>query len=767
MSNRLSASKARFLLVLSGLSILSACGGNTGSTQEIPTPTPAVTQVPNPTAEPDPTVPTSAPTEPTPSVPTSNPTTPALERKANTACVAPAEALTGEGDFRLVQAFPNLPALNGLMGLYQAPGDTSYWYALLRSGRVVRFSNNSAANTIETFIDISAQVRTSFEMGALGMAFHPQYATNGEFFISYNNSSDESVISRFRFSGSLPVTTNSESKVLTVQQPAQNHNGGHIAFGPDNYLYIGFGDGGGGGDTYGHGQNSASLLGAMLRIDVDNGNNYAIPPDNPFVGNDNFLPEIYAWGLRNPWRWSFDRETGELWVADVGQNRYEEIHIVDAGDNLGWPIMEGYHCYGSSSCNQNGLTLPVHEYDHSGGACSVTGGFVYRGTLSPALRGQYFYADYCTGEVFGLKRDGDEFISRLVGPTNNNVASLAQGLDGEVYVLSYSGGEGNGIYRIAYGDPNDNTVPDRLSETGCFSDTSSLETADAVVAYTLKSKLWSDGAEKSRFFAIPDGTTIGVESDGDFSFPTGSVLIKNFFNGNDILETRLLMHHTNGWAGYSYEWLPDNSDALLLSDAKQIDTPEFVHYFPSPSQCHVCHTGAAGVSLGLEASQLDLETLFAESGQTANQLESFFHAGYLATLPNAQQISPLAAISDNITDLSLRARSYLHSNCSGCHRPGSTAAQIDLRIQTSLSDSGTCNAMPSDDMGLTNARIIAPGLPDSSVMLARLTTLGELRMPPLASQVVDEDAVAVIREWIAELNGCSENGLEARVTRAF
>jgi len=237
--------------------------------------------------------------------------------------------------------------------------------------------------------------------------------------------------------------------VLTVDQPASNHNGGHLAFGPDGALYIGLGDGGGAGDRYGNGQNVRTLLGAMLRIDVDHGQPYAIPADNPFVGSPNARGELWAIGLRNPWRYSFDRQTGDLYIADVGQNMYEEVDVQPAGDpggqNYGWPIMEGLHCFPADQpCEQTGLTLPVWDYDHTQG-CSVTGGYVYRGQEFPVLTGIYLFGDYCSGLIWGLSRAGSG------EPTGWRVAQVAQadvqlsafGEDeaGELYLLDMGRGE--------------------------------------------------------------------------------------------------------------------------------------------------------------------------------------------------------------------------------------------------------------------------------------------------------------------------------------
>ncbi|MES9971493.1 MAG: PQQ-dependent sugar dehydrogenase, partial [Candidatus Thiodiazotropha sp.] len=269
----------------------------------------------------------------------------------NGQCVAPQDA-GATSAVQLSIPYPSLPSLSPLVGLFQVPGDNSEWYAVQQTGQVVRFHNDPAVDSLQGFIDISDRVDYGGEKGLLGMAFHPDYANNGFVYLSYTASPAsglESRISRFSLDGATQtLDPDSEQILLTVSQPYSNHNGGHIAFGPDGLLYIGLGDGGSGGDPQGHGQNVSTLLGSMLRIDVGTGiGSYTIPSTNPFASGGG-AAEIYAYGLRNPWRWSFDRQTGDLWLGDVGQNAYEEIDIIYSGGNYGWNLMEGSHCYPSS-----------------------------------------------------------------------------------------------------------------------------------------------------------------------------------------------------------------------------------------------------------------------------------------------------------------------------------------------------------------------------------------------------------------------------------
>lgn len=304
----------------------------------------------------------------------------------------------------------------------------------------------------QPFLDIDARVRSAeFEQGLLGLVFHPNYRENGLFFVNYTNLSGDTVIARYRVSADADVAdAASEQLLLTVDQPFANHNGGHLAFGPDGYLYVGLGDGGDGGDPLGNGQNPAALLGKMLRIDVDVEQGYRVPADNPFVGQAGYRPEIWAMGLRNPWRYAFDRLTGDLYIGDVGQRLWEEIDYEMAGGpggaNYGWNVMEGQHCYPpDASCDTAPYMLPIAEYSHAEG-CSVTGGHVYRGQEQPALYGAYFFGDYCTGQTWASQRNGQgAWVTTRLTRTGVNITSFGEDEGGEVYVT----GSGQGtLYRL-------------------------------------------------------------------------------------------------------------------------------------------------------------------------------------------------------------------------------------------------------------------------------------------------------------------------------
>jgi len=338
--------------------------------------------------------------------------------------------------------------------LVQAPNDASRWFAIEKAGRIIVFNNDTVNSSGSTFLDIRPRVDSvPNEAGLLGIAFHPDFATNGEVFVSYTAPTPlTSTISRFRsFDGNQTLDPTSEEIILTVIQEAGNHNGGDIAFGraPTNYLFAGFGDGGGGGDPNGNGQNTTTLLGSIIRIDVNIAVGYNIPPLNPFAGNAQCLqgsgaaecPEIFAWGFRNPWRFSFDSLTGELWTGDVGQGDWEEVDRVQIGQNYGWNTREGAHCYPpGTSCDSTGLTDPITEYDHTLGT-SITGGFVYRGTAIPDLIGQYVFGDFGSGRIWAVPATSDIGTEPLlIANTTHSIAAFGEGVDGELYLLDYIAG---------------------------------------------------------------------------------------------------------------------------------------------------------------------------------------------------------------------------------------------------------------------------------------------------------------------------------------
>lgn len=359
--------------------------------------------------------------------------------------------------YQLQPAFPNIGTFNYPIELVHADDGTNRLFVVQQRGLVYVFNNSPSASLKKVFINLSSKVSPSgSELGLLGLAFHPDYENNRYFYVNYtfdSASTNWSRISRFTASLSNPDTAlvSTEQILIKIQQPYTNHNGGKVAFGPDGYLYISFGDGGSGGDPLGNGQNRSTLLGKILRINVDSasgGRNYSIPVSNPYFGNTSgFKEEIYAYGLRNPWKFSFDPPTNWLWAGDVGQNAYEEIDIIESGKNYGWNKMEGFHCYGTCDTTGKGFTRPVYEYPRSAGA-SITGGYVYRGSLLPSLYGKYIYADYSFGSVWALTYDGINPASNvLLQDTNFAISTFGVDQNRELYACSYSASAGK-IYKI-------------------------------------------------------------------------------------------------------------------------------------------------------------------------------------------------------------------------------------------------------------------------------------------------------------------------------
>ena len=336
-------------------------------------------------------------------------------------------------------AFPEIEVSN-LIYLTTPNDESGRIFVATREGIIFYIEKDS--NSISLFIDIREKIDQELtgERGLLGFTFDQNYIDNGYFYIYYIDFDGNSVISRFKDTKNIESIFNTELKILQVDQPYSNHNGGSILIGPDGYLYIALGDGGSGGDPFLNGQNGNTLLGSILRIDVSRtseDNRYQIPNDNPFIDNDNFKDEVWAYGLRNPWRMSFDMKTGKLFVGDVGQDNFEEINIIEKGGNYGWNIMEGNSCFNNEICNKENLIMPIIEYSHSEG-CSVTGGYVYHGRIE-SLKNKYIFSDFCSGNIWTIDLSNNEYEKErlLKGPFQ--ISSLGQDENGEVYILSFDG----------------------------------------------------------------------------------------------------------------------------------------------------------------------------------------------------------------------------------------------------------------------------------------------------------------------------------------
>ncbi|MBB6092582.1 putative repeat protein (TIGR03806 family) [Povalibacter uvarum] len=698
------------------------------------------------------------------------PGTPGLDtRPSNTTCRAWDRPASGSIQ---LQSFSSL-TFSSSIAMLQAPNDNTNWYVVEQGGTIKRL-NTSNLNNFSTYGMIP--VTSGGEMGLLGMAFHPDFPTDNRVFLSYTLRVGGQLLSRI---SSFPSTATAlgatETVLLTVNQPEDNHNGGDIHFGPDGYLYIGLGDGGGGGDQHGsigNGQRLTTMLGKMLRIDVDGSSPYAIPSDNPFASGSRCppegrssgnCPEIYAWGFRNPWRWSFDRGSGELWVADVGQGQWEEVNTVGRGGNYGWRCREGAHDYsaGTTGCDSAALIDPVTEYDHSLGT-AITGGYVYRGPQNTTLKGRYLFGDSGSGRIWAwLPERATPQAPRAptqLADTSLSIVSFGEGNDGELYVVNY-----NSLHRIVFQAPaGGGTVPTSLSATGCVSASDAKQPAAGLIPYAINAPFWSDGATKNRWIGLPDGQNITVQSSNDWDFPNGTVLMKNFTVGTRLIETRLFMRHPNdsSWGGYTYAWNDAQTDATLVTGGTTRDIGNGQRWiYPSEGQCVQCHTNAAGGSLGLETAQLNRDFLYPQTGRTANELFTLNHIQTLTpaiTDPGAQPRMPDPA--DTSASLNDRARAYLHTNCSQCHRQGGpTPSTMDLRYTTPLAQTNACNAPPqAGDMGLgASARLIAPGNATNSIVVNRVNRRRDANaMPPVGSDQIDTAGVALLTQWINGMTGC-------------
>jgi len=676
------------------------------------------------------------------------------------------------------RAFPSL-SFNYPVQLTYPPDGTDRLFVVEQLGRIKVFPNNQAATSSTVFLDVMDRTTQSGEEGLLGLAFHPDYASNGFFYVFYSGANPRrSVIARYHVTSDPNVADPSSwTSILEIPKPAENHNGGGIAFGPDGMLYISTGDGGDQGDPGNRAQNKGEPLGKMLRIDVDHteaGLAYAIPDDNPFVDEPGARPEVWALGFRNPWRMSFDRLTHALWVGDVGQNEIEEVDLVERGKNYGWRKKEGDTCRNPSvGCDDGTLTGPLATYTHGEGGCAVVGGYVYRGSRLPELYGAYVYGDYCSGKFWELRWDGSAATAQMVADTNVSPSSFGEDRDGELYIVNINGGTLQ-RFRRPQGAPA-GTFPLTLSETGCFDDVPARHPAPGLIPYEVQSPLWSDGAGKRRFLVVPSTGTIGHRTTGAWDLPDGTILVKEFTleleRGNaastHALETRFLVRKAGAWNGYTYRWNDQQTEAHLL-DASTIatftvtdpqapgGTVEHTHYFPSRSDCTRCHTEAAGGTLGLQTGQMNRAQAY--GAVSDNQIRALEHVGLFGgCLPARPASLPhWANPADTGASLDARARSYLAANCAHCHRPQGTAPTvIDLRAEATFAQTLVCNATPqAGDFGVPNARIVSPGHAEQSVLWLRAALRDDGQMPPLATLIPDPLGSTVLEDWIRALSSC-------------
>jgi glucose/arabinose dehydrogenase len=715
--------------------------------------------------------------------------------------------------YQLVSAF-NGPTFSQPVCLASPPGDTRRLFVCQKGGLIKLIPDVTAANvTAPVFLDLPAlltargeTISTSGEQGLLGLAFHPDHATNGFFYVFYSVTSGGSVkerVSRFRVQAGNPDAADPASELILLNQtdPASNHNGGGLQFGPDGYLYVSLGDGGNQNDSLNNSQRiDLNFFSGILRIDVDKKPDslepnahaavptdsgtarYSVPPDNPFVGATSFnglavtpsnvRTEFWAVGLRNPWRFSFDPQTGELWCADVGQNLYEEIDLITRGANAGWAYREGLHAGPKTVVGTPVLLDPVYEYPHSGGdsnftGSSVTGGLVYRGSRFSGLIGKYLFADYVSGHLWSLARNSGAppTVTRLTGQ-GGLVAFGTDSSNGDVLAANYSSGV---IQRLVTG-PAGGSFPATLGATGLFADLTDLSPTPGVLPYEPNLTFWSDHAVKRRWFALPDpAAQMAWSRDGRWTFPDGAIWVKHFdmeMTRGDAgtkkrLETRLLVKNSTGAYGVSYRWNDAQTEATLVPDeGVEFDlsivengSPRTQRWqIPSRASCMICHTPQAGHALSFDTRQINRP--FTMNGFSGNQLELLHAGGYFANTPESPNGLPRhLRPNESAYSVEARVRSYLAVNCAYCHQTGGSAspAAWDGRAHLTLAETGLVNGAATNNGGNPDNRLIVPGDTTHSVVLNRVAAAnGFTRMPPLATSELDHANIALLQEWIGQ-----------------
>lgn len=646
--------------------------------------------------------------------------------------------------------------------------------------RLVRFRNDPEATEREILLEPNRQL--------YAVTFHPRYVDNGYIFLLDNGPSGEKPkfnrIVRYTIDRQPPHKLLPDSEHVILEWESDGHNGGEIAFGPDGLLYCPTGDGTSDSDPLMTGQGVDDLLSVLIRIDVDHpaeGKNYAIPPDNPFIEHPGARPEIWAFGFRNPWRIDIDAVTRHIWITQNGQDLWEQVYLVRRGENYGWSVNEGSHpFYPDRKLGPGPIVPPTAEHHHAE-ARSLTGGVVYRGNKLPDLDGTYVYGDYSTGRIWGIRHDGEKVTwhQELVD-TPFQITGFTQTPEGDLLVVDL----GSGLHRIEPRPPATEPAPPfpkKLSETGLFSSVAEHRMAEGVIAYSVNAPLWSDGAAKERFLALPDDAGIEYHATNAWKPDEGTVLVKTFSLESEPgvwrrIETRL-MHKLQGeWVGYSYCWDAEQTDAVLVekagadavysvvdpADRERRSTQTW--HFPSRAECLVCHSRASGFVLGLQTAQMNRAHDYGSF--RANQLAALDHWGILrkagakADAPRARVIEEPADTLEQFVDpndaaapLEARVRAYLHVNCSICHQAaGGGNAQMDLLSKTPLEKMKVIDETPLHaKFDVTEPRLVAPGEPDRSVLLKRVGLRGRGQMPPLGTNLVDPVAVELLKEWVRGL----------------
>jgi uncharacterized repeat protein (TIGR03806 family) len=728
-----------------------------------------------------------------------------LTRVANTTLAMPQTPQTF--GYRTENAFNTL-TFDQPVAIVTPPGETARIFVVEKTARIQLVTNLDATTpTKQLWFDLTSRVSmgSNTEEGLLGLAFHPQFATNKYFYVFYTVSTTTAAgtgrhdrISRFTALDAPSTNADilaTEVPLISQRDEASNHNGGDLHFGNDGYLYIALGDEGGGNDQYANSQRiDRDFFAGLLRIDVDqrpenllpnahasvHAGTYRVPADNPFVGATSFngtavtpsavRTEFWATGLRNPWRFSFDRPTGRLFVGDVGQSAREEIDLVTRGGNYGWSYREG-KIAGPRANPPAGVTFidPIWDVDRNS-ASSITGGVVYRGTRFAQLFGRYVFGDYGHSRVFAMtfpEGGGDPQVTQIT-TASGPVGFGADPRNGDILIACINNGT---VQRLTYNaTPTGTPLPTTLTATGAFSDLATLAPASGVVPYAINVPFWSDHAKKRRWFTVPAlADKITFSADGNYTFPAGTVWVKHFdletTRGDPAtsrrLETRLLVKTATSLYGVTYRWNAQQTEATLVAEAGENEVitvtengtprPQTWRY-PSRSECLQCHTPAGGHALSFNTAQLNRAHDYA--GVSANQLSTLAAAGYFttATVPSPASLPALASADDASASLEKRTRSYLAANCVQCHQPGGAAQGLwDARFSTATASAGLLDGPLVNNFSDPANRVIAPADTAHSMLLTRISTRSAHQMPPLGSNELDASAINLLTAWIAQL----------------
>jgi putative heme-binding domain-containing protein len=683
--------------------------------------------------------------------------------------------------YRIVPSFPEL-RFQKPTSLEEFP-DQNRLLVTEMGGKIFSFPKEAATSQADLVLDLTARLPADLagkNVSLFDAEFHPRFAENRFVFVCYVHPGDggHTRVSRFKLNAESPPRAAADVEQVLITWPSGGHNAGCLEFGKDGYLYIATGDGSGPNPPDGRttGQTVDDLLGAVLRIDVDHPSQeraYGVPQDNPFVALPNARPEIWAYGLRNPWKIGVDPQSGDVFAADNGWETWETIHRIVRGGNCGWPVMEGRAALRSEvAVGPTPIIPPIKDHSHTE-ANSVIGGPVYRGDKLPDLAGAFVYGDYITGTIWAVKPDGDSYSHTTLVDTDQRIVAFTQGSRGELYVVDYDfTGQ---IYEIVPSDVKDTsaTFPRRLSETGLFSSLQKLEPAAGVVPYTVRAGRWLDGAEAERWVAIPgDGRIQPATSvDSGAVYPEGTVFVKHLrlpaSEGRAAvqLETQLLHFERGVWRPYSYLWDEAGRDATLVESigtgrplkfaatpAEKENPADRTWHVNAVNECKLCHNAGPRFVLGFALNQLD----FSPDGgsQATNQLRRLADEGVITATPSLDSNDPSRLVNphDAAQSLDDRARSYLHANCSACHHPGGNAiVSFFLRRDLPFEKLNTNKGTGIGTFGMHDAKLIVPGDPYRSVLMYRMSKLGYARMPYIGSRVVDGDGVALIEQWIRSL----------------